>query len=80
MKKILSLAFIAAVFLLNCSADGFFTQQGNDPNTGEPIIIIEWGRVCKVNDDCFSVDTKEDCDNKDGAIVARSECSEVKEL
>jgi len=66
MKKILSLAFIAAALLLGCSADGFF----DDPN-GQ----IEWGKVCKVGTSCTPVSSKKTCDSAGGTLVLRSECN-----
>jgi hypothetical protein len=61
MKKVLSLAFIAAVLLLGCSADGF----GSGEN-------ITWGKVCKVGDNCSEVQSAAQCEN--GQLVMRSEC------
>ncbi|MCL1956516.1 MAG: hypothetical protein FWF63_04270 [Fibromonadales bacterium] len=68
MKKVLSLAFIAAVLLLGCSADGFF-----DSNTQK---VTTRSKVCKVGDKCKPVSSKETCDNLKGELVSRSECSD----
>jgi hypothetical protein len=67
MKKVLSLAFIAAVLLLGCSADGFF-----NPDTEK---VTSWSKVCKVGDGpCFPVSEKKICDDAEGALVTRSQC------
>jgi hypothetical protein len=66
MKKVLSLAFIAAVLLLGCSADGFF-----DPNSPQQ---ITWSKVCKIGDNCAPTSSKEICENGGGKLVSRSEC------
>jgi hypothetical protein len=67
MKKVLSLAFIAAVFLFGCSADGFYDQD--NPNK------IVWSKVCKIGDNiCVSVSTKKACDDAEGKLVTRSQC------
>jgi len=64
MKKVLSLASIAAVFLFGCSADGFFDEQGH----------ITWGKTCRVGDQCTQVQSKSQCDAVNGTLVLRSEC------
>jgi len=66
MKKVLSLAFIAAVLLLGCSADGFF-QEGSES--------VSWGKQCKVGDSCFPVQSKAQCDSTPGGmLVSQSQC------
>jgi len=70
MKKVLSLAFITAVFLFGCSADGFF-----DP--GPPPEITYWNRVCKVGDKCLENPlTKAECEAPavGGTLVTWSDC------
>jgi len=79
MKKVLSLAFIAAVLLLGCSADGFFVQGPND-QYGNPTYITDWGKVCKIPDGsgsfiCRDVDWEKECSTTlGGKLVMRSEC------
>jgi len=80
MKKVLSLAFIAAVLLLGCSADGFFS----DPvNTTKPENSVDsWSKVCKLPDGtCTSlgVKSKDACEaafpgGLGGKLASRSEC------
>lgn len=68
MKKVLSLAFIAAAILLGCSADGFY-DEGQDINS------VTWGKVCMVADNrCAPVSSKAQCDLANGRLVLRSEC------
>ncbi|MDR2556032.1 MAG: hypothetical protein LBC64_11495 [Fibromonadaceae bacterium] len=66
MKKVLSLAFIATVLLLGCSADGFYDGG------------VTWGKMCKYasgsNFACDEVRSKTECDGKSGTLVMRSEC------
>jgi len=67
MKKVLSLAFIFAVFLLGCSADGFF-----NPETGKPTY---WNnKVCKVEDQCNKELTQAQCEELGGTLILRAEC------
>jgi len=66
MKKVLSLAFIAAVLLLGCSADGFFDEGTTGP--------VDWGKQCKVGDHCFPVQSKKQCDDGQGLLVSQSQC------
>jgi len=67
MKKVLALAFIAAVLLLGCSADGFFPSENNTSDD------IDWGKLCKRADgSCVDVPSAKACTN--GILVPRSEC------
>jgi len=64
MKKVLSLAFIAAVLLFGCSADGFFSESSER---------VTWGKVCKTaGGGCREVQSKSECD---GVLILRSECN-----
>jgi len=68
MKKVLSLAFIAAVLLLGCSADGFFTSV----NDGNPQNGVKWGKRCKLaSGACVDVQSAKDCT---GSLVSQSDC------
>jgi len=75
MKKVLSLAFIAAVLLLGCSADGFVDGS---IDSKKPENSVSWSKMCKFtvgsNINCQPVDSKAACDKISGILVMRSEC------
>jgi len=78
MKKVLSLAFAAAVLLLGCSADGFFDAPVNDRY---PENAVEWSQACLVPSGInlftcdYTIKSKKACDAVTGAkLVKRSEC------
>jgi len=73
MKKVLSLASIAAVFLLGCSADGFFSGQIADES--QPEKSVQWSQACQISDGtCNNAKSKDECDIANGKLVKISAC------